>query len=71
MGSDGSYLYLAPKVAERKLSPHVATEIGSAGNQTPPLQSEESVGGMLGVVDMMDPKLNGTFWDWNGEPMPW
>jgi len=49
----------------------VATEIGSAGNQTPPLQSEESVGGMLGVVDMMDPKLNGTFWDWNGEPMPW
>ena len=49
----------------------VATEMGSAGNRAPPVQPAESVKGMLALIDMMEPGINGTFWDWNCKPLPW
>ena len=46
----------------------VKTDLG--GPQAP-LQVEDSVRGMIGVIDGLGPDDNGTFWTHAGKRMPW
>jgi len=36
-----------------------------------PLESAESIAGMLRVIDGLRPEDSGRFLDWHGEEMPW
>lgn len=46
----------------------VRTEMGGA---EAPLSAEESVRGMLKVIDRLDARDNGAFVDWQGKRLPW
>jgi NAD(P)-dependent dehydrogenase (short-subunit alcohol dehydrogenase family) len=46
----------------------VQTDMGGP-NAT--LTPEESIAGMKAVLDRLTPADNGTFWSYNGNPMPW
>ena len=51
----------------------VDTDMGSAGNRTPPLTPEESVRSMLNnVIEVMECKThNGEFFNYDGTSLPW
>ena len=54
------------------LSPgHVATDMGSAGGRTAPLQPPESVAGMLSVLAGLEAADNGKFLQYDGAELPW
>ncbi|KAG8774195.1 hypothetical protein FRC12_002111 [Ceratobasidium sp. 428] len=46
----------------------VQTEMGGPGA---PITPEESVAGMLKVIDQLDMNNSGEFWVYNGEKHPW
>ena len=45
--------------------------VGSAGNHSPPVKPEVSVGGMLGVIDAMGAHSKADFVDYTGTPLEW
>ena len=47
------------------------TDMGSAGNRSPPVKPEVSVGGMLGVLDAMGEHSKANFVDYTGQPLGW
>lgn len=44
----------------------VDTDMGAAGNRSPPVQPPDSVSGMLTVIDQMGPQSTANFVDWEG-----
>ncbi|XP_076135719.1 uncharacterized protein LOC143118573 [Alosa pseudoharengus] len=46
----------------------VRTDMGGEGGA---IDAQESVGGLLRVMDSLTDKHNGAFLDYNGQPMPW
>eukprot|EP00656_Telonema_subtile_P005210 TRINITY_DN12366_c0_g1_i2.p1 TRINITY_DN12366_c0_g1~~TRINITY_DN12366_c0_g1_i2.p1 ORF type:complete len:219 (+),score=52.73 TRINITY_DN12366_c0_g1_i2:117-773(+) len=47
------------------------TDMGGAGGREPPVQPEESVAGMLAVVDGMGEHSRADFVDYTGRPLQW
>jgi NAD(P)-dependent dehydrogenase (short-subunit alcohol dehydrogenase family) len=43
----------------------------SMGGPDAEIRVEDSVEGMLRVIDNMTPEQNGAFLDWQGQPLPW
>ena len=48
-----------------------ATDMGCAGNRSPPVQPEESVAGMLRVIEAMGEQSRADFVDFNGAAIEW
>lgn len=49
----------------------VETDMGSAGGRAPPVKPEDSVAGMINVMDNMGPHSTGDFLDYQGAPRRW
>ena len=49
----------------------VDTDMGAAGDRSPPVQPPDSVTGMLAVIDAMGAESNGNFCDWEGNTLAW
>ena len=49
----------------------VDTDMGAAGNRSPPVRPVDSVAGMLAVVDSMGPHSMGDFVDFEGNRLEW
>lgn len=49
----------------------VETDMGAAGNRSPPVRPEESVAGMLKMVDSMGSHSNADFIDFEGNTLAW
>lgn len=49
----------------------VDTEMGAAGDRSPPVKPPDSVAGMLAVIDVMGPSSQGDFVDWEGNTLAW
>lgn len=83
----GWYGYRASKAALNMLNRTLAVELGSEGficvvihpgwvrtdmgGPEAPLSPEQSVSGMLNVIDRLTMEDNGRFLDYNGQTMPW
>lgn len=85
--SGGYYDYRASKAALNSMNKSLAAELAAEGfvcvvlhpgwvktdlgGQNAPLQPEQSVKGMLAVIDQLDQDDNGLFYDYRGEVVPW
>lgn len=49
----------------------VDTDMGSAGGRSPPLSPEESIKGILQIVDDLTDEDNGKFYNYDGSTLPW
>lgn len=47
------------------------TDMGSAGNRSPPVKPVDSVAGMIKVIDAMGKQSNADFLDYTGAPIEW
>ena len=83
----GAYDYRASKTALNMLNSSLAKELGKQGytsvvlhpgwvqtrmgGETAPVKTADSVAGLLKVIDGLDAKDNGKFYDYQGKPIPW
>ena len=86
-GSGGAYEYRASKAALNMVTRSLALDYGSEGfvcvvlhpgwvqtdmgGSGAPVKPEDSISGMLGVIDRLSPEYNGEFLDFTGESLPW
>jgi NAD(P)-dependent dehydrogenase (short-subunit alcohol dehydrogenase family) len=53
----------------------VATDMGNGAatvlKTSPPVETPDSVAGMIKVLERLTPEKTGAFLNWKGEPMPW
>ena len=85
--SGGSYAYRASKAALNMVTRSLSRDLEdesfrcavlhpgwvktSMGGDAAPVTAEQSVGGMLRVIDSLDAESNGGFFDYTGEALPW
>ena len=85
--SGGSYAYRASKAALNAITKSLSIDLGDEGftcvvlhpgwvqtdmgGASAPLPKEQSVAGMLKVVDGLSPEHSGGFFDYTGESLPW
>jgi len=85
--SGGSYAYRASKAALNAITKSLAIDLGAEGftcvvlhpgwvqtdmgGASAPLPTEQSVAGMLKVMDGLSPDDSGAFFDYTGESLPW
>lgn len=86
-GSGGSYAYRASKAALNMVSRSLARDLGERGfvsvvlhpgwvatemgGPSARIDVDESVSGLLRVIDGLDASDNGAFYDYSGEEIPW
>lgn len=87
MNGGGFYGYRASKAALNMFNKTLSLELGKEGficvvlhpgwvqtdlgGSNAPLSPEESIRGMLGVIEKLDQNDNGKFYDYKGEQLPW
>lgn len=85
--SGGSYAYRASKAALNAITKSLAIDLGEEGftcvvlhpgwvqtdmgGTSAPLPTQQSVAGMLKVIDGLSPDDSGAFFDYTGESLPW
>jgi len=87
MNFGGGYDYRASKVALNMLTNTLARELGKdgfisvvihpgwvqtdMGGNSAPVTPEESIRGMIAVIDKLESESNGKFFEYTGKEMPW
>lgn len=85
--SGGAYAYRASKAALNAINKSLAIDLGpdgfvsvvlhpgwvqtDMGGESAPVTTEQSVAGLIKVIDGLDRDDNGGFFDFTGEPLPW
>ena len=85
--STGSYAYRSSKAAVNKVMQVLSVELAPSGvivvpvhpgwvrtdmgGPHAPLSVEESVAGLIDVIDGLEPEHSGRFLDWRGKKLPW
>ncbi|MFW6198298.1 MAG: SDR family oxidoreductase, partial [Acidobacteriota bacterium] len=86
-GSGGAYAYRGSKAALNMFNRSLAVDLGPEGivcvvlhpgwvrtrmgGSSAPTSVEESVGGLIEVIDGLDQEDSGRFYDYTGEEIPW
>ena len=85
--SGGSYSYRISKTALNMATRCASFELGAdgitaivmhpgwvqtdMGGPNAHITTEQSVDGMMAIIDNLTPEQAGTFWEWNGKEVPW